>query len=278
MRWKESYTSFLFIAPAVIYIAFFSVIPTIQAVYGSFQTRLGAWTLANFQSLVFFGLGSAVINTIVVSFGALALQFVLAFIFASIMKSQFRGNRPFTVLTIIPWGIATVVAAFSFSNIFNPFTPSGGYANSFLHLFGIAPVSWYSSYPLQILVLIISDSWKNTPIVALILLAGMTSISPELYQAASVDGAGRVKRFFYITLPNVRNFIVIALVIRGISEFNIFALPLVLVGTNPALLTTLTYNFYTTGSGLGESYASATILLAFILVFALVALKLRRSS
>lgn len=277
MRWKESYTSFLFVVPAVVYIAVFSIIPTVQAVYGSFQSRLGAFTLSNYQGLAFFGAGAATVNTIVISFGALGLQFVLGFIFASIMKAQFRGTRPFTVVAIIPWGIATVVAAFSFANIFNPFAPLGGYSNSLLHILGLPAVNWYSSYPLKVLVLIISDSWKNTPIVALILLAGMTGISPELYQAASVDGAGRVRRFLYITLPNVRNFIVIALVIRGISEFNIFALPLILVGTNPALLTTLTYNLYSTGSGLGESYASATILLSMILVFAIIALRLRRS-
>ena len=277
MRWKESYTSFIFVVPAVVYVAVFSVVPTIQAVYGSFESRLGALTLANYQGLIFFGLQGAVVNTLVISFGALALQFVLAFIFASIMKTQFRGNRVFTVLTIIPWGVATVVAAFAFANIFNPFSPLGGYSNSLLSFLGIPAVNWYSSYPLKVLVLVISDSWKNTPIVALILLAGMTGISPELYQAASVDGAGRVNRFLRITLPNLRNFIIIALVIRGISEFNIFALPLILVGTNPALLTTMTYNLYSTSSGLGESYASSTILLTFILIFALIALRLRRS-
>ena len=276
MRWKESYTSLLFILPAVVYIAFFSIVPTVQAVYGSFQSRLGALTLANFQSLFFLGAGDAVVNTLVISFGALALQFVLAFIFASIMKTQFRGNRPFTVLTIIPWGIATVVAAFSFANIFNPFDPLGGYSNSFLHLLGVSPVNWYSSYALEVFVLVVSDSWKNTPIVALILLAGMTGISEEIYQAAAVDGAGRVRRFLFITLPNLRNFIIIALVIRGISEFNIFALPLVLVGTNPPLLTTLTYSLYTSNIP-GEAYAASTNLLAFILAFALVALRLRRS-
>lgn len=274
MRWKESYASLLFVAPAVIYVAVFSVIPTIQTVIGSFQTKISPFTLANYQGLQFFGLGDAVINTVVVSFGALGVQFVLGFIVASIMNTQFRGRRAFTALAIVPWGVATVVAAYAFSNVF---TTSGGYANSLLGAFGLHPVNWYSAYWLKVFVLIISDSWKNTPIVALIILAGMASISPELYQAASVDGAGRVKRFLYITLPNLRNFLVIALVIRGISEFNIFALPLILVGYNPVLLTTMVFEFYTSSS-YGYSYAAATVLLAFILVFAAIALKLRRST
>src|SRR5205823_4054569 len=85
---------------------------------------------------------------------------------------------------------------------------------SFLQLFGLPSVNWYSSYGSKMLLLILSDSWKNTPIVAMILLAGMTGISPELYNAAAIDGAGPVRRFLYVTLPNLRNFILIALVSR----------------------------------------------------------------
>jgi len=106
----------------------------------------------------------------------------------------------------------------------------------------------------------------------------MTGISPELYNAAAIDGAGPVRRFLYVTLPNLRNFILIALVIRGISEFNIFALPLVLVGYNPSFLTTLAYEFYSTTSSIYYSYAASTILLTVVLVFAFVALKLRRTT
>jgi ABC-type sugar transport system permease subunit len=275
LRWKESYTSFFFVLPAIVYIAYFSILPTLTAVYDSFQTPTRSWVLSNYQGLEFFGLGDAVINTMVVSFGALAFQFLLAFIVAEILTKEFRGKKVFTTIFIIPWGVATVVAAFSFSNIF---TTSGGYMNSFMQLLGIQPVNWYSNYAIKVVVLIISDAWKNTPIVALILLAGMTGISEQIYHAAAVDGAGPVRRFLYITLPNLRNFIIIALIIRGISEFNIFALPLVLVGYNPVLLTTLAYEFYSTTSSVFYSYAASTVLLAFVLAFALVAVRFRRSS
>jgi ABC-type sugar transport system permease subunit len=275
LRWKESYTSLLFVLPAIVYIAYFSVIPTLTAVYESFQTPRQSWVLSNYQGLEFFGLGDAIINTVIVSFGALAFQFLLAFIVAGLLTKQFRGKKVFTTIFIVPWGVATVVAAFSFSNIF---TTSGGYMNSFLQLLGIQPINWYSSYALKVFVLIISDAWKNTPIVALILLAGMTGISEQIYQAAAVDGAGPARRFFYVTLPNLRNFIIIALVIRGISEFNIFALPLILVGYHPVLLTTLTYQFYSTTSSAFYSYAASTVLLAFVLAFALIAVKFRRGT
>lgn len=273
MRWKESYTSFLFILPAIAYIAYFSIVPTITAVYQSFQTPLNSWVLSNYQGLQFFGLGAAITNTFIITFGALGFQFLLAFLVAGILTKQFRGKRAFTTLFIIPWGVATVVVGFSFSNIFQI---TGGYMNSFLQLIGIHSVAWLSTYASKVFVLVVSDAWKNTPIVALILLAGMTGISEEVYQAAAVDGAGPVRRFFYITIPNLRNFIIIALVIRGISEFNIFALPLILVGYHPVLLTTLAYQFFSSNAPY-YSYAAATVLLAFILVFALVAVRFRRT-
>jgi ABC-type sugar transport system permease subunit len=108
----------------------------------------------------------------------------------------------------------------------------------------------------------------------LLMLAGYASIPRELYEAASVDGAGVVRRFFEITLPNLKKYIAIALIIRGISEFNIFALPLILIGYSPPLLTTLTYEFYSTTVTKYYSYAAATILLAFIIVFIVIVLKL----
>jgi len=275
LRWKESYSSLLLVAPALAYILYFSIYPTLTAIFESFQTPFASNTLSNYQGLLFLGLANAIVNTLIVSFGALVFQFFLAFIIAGLLANEFRGKRAFMTITILPWGVATIVASFIFSNIF---TVSDGYMNSFLQLFGLPSVNWYSSYGSKMLLLILSDSWKNTPIVAMILLAGMTGISPELYNAAAIDGAGPVRRFLYVTLPNLRNFIMIALVIRGISEFNIFALPLVLVGYNPSFLTTLAYEFYSTTSSIYYSYAASTILLTVVLVFALVALKLRRTT
>ena len=274
LRWKGNSTALLLVLPAIFYILYFSVYPAVSAVYESFQTPLSSNTLANYQGLLFLGLTNAFSNTIIVSFGALAFQFFLGFIIAGLLAREFRGKRVFMTITIIPWGVATIVSAFIFKNIF---TTSGGYMNSFIGLFGVPSLNWNSSYALEVLVIILSDSWKNTPIVALILLAGMTGISQELYKAAAVDGAGPFRRFLFVTLPNLRNFILIALVIRGISEFNIFVLPLVLVPYNDVkLLSTMAFQFDST-STIYYSYAASTLLLTIVLVFALAAVKLRRT-
>ncbi|MDG6934898.1 MAG: sugar ABC transporter permease [Nitrososphaerota archaeon] len=272
MKWQEKYTTFLFILPALAYMVYFSFFPTINAVYQSFQTPVSHFVPSNYEGLMGFGLPFAIFNTVVISVGALALQFALAFIVALVLRREFKGKGIFSTVFLLPFGIATVVAAFSFTNIF---ATTGGYANSFLKVIGLHPINWFSNWWLDIFTVVVSDSWKNTPIVTLILLAGMGTIPDDLYQAASVDGANAVKRFFHITLPNLRNYVAIALIIRGLSEFNIFALPLILLGYRPVLLTTLTYEFYSTTASVYYSYASATVLLAFILVFFVVVMKLR---
>ncbi|MEM0288077.1 MAG: sugar ABC transporter permease [Nitrososphaerota archaeon] len=272
MKWQEKYTTALFILPAVAYIVYFSFFPAASAVFGSFQTPVSHFVLTNYLGLLNFGLPYAIMNTIVITAGALALQFGLAFVVALILRTQFKGKGIFSTIFLIPFGIATVVAAFSFTNIF---ATTGGYANSLLRVLGLHTMNWFSNWWLDMFTVILSDSWKNTPIVTLILLAGMSTIPEDIYHAASVDGAGAFRRFLYITLPNLRNYIAIALIIRGVSEFNIFALPLILLGYRPVLLTTLTYQFYSTTASVYYSYASATILLCFILVFFVVTMKLR---
>lgn len=266
--WKEQYTAYLLILPAIVYVSIFSFIPSIQAVYGSFQTNSKQFVLSNYQFL-FQGsdLRNAIYNTIVITIVALALQFVLALIIASILMKEFRGKKFFQIGFMIPFGIATIVASYVFGQD-NIFAITGGYANTILHYIGLPQPQWMNpkSYIFNIMGLVIADSWKNTPIVALVLLAGMTTIPPDVYAAATVDGAGALSRFFRITLPNLSNYIAIALIIRGVSEFNIFAMAQFLFPHK--ILTTLVFSYHSYIGTLYLSYAVATVLLAFIIVFA----------
>ncbi len=106
---------------------------------------------------------------------------------------EFRGKNIFSTIVILPIGFATVVSAVTFSLIFSSI---GGYANSILLSLGLHPINWYANTTSSIITLILADSWKNTPLISLILLSGMVSIPPEIYQAAAVDGVGPIRRFF----------------------------------------------------------------------------------
>jgi ABC-type sugar transport system permease subunit len=269
-KWKDSWTSYLLILPAVTYVVYLAFYPAVEAVYGSFKVRNGVFTLYNYQfvnsvfhltNVVNSG-ASPIINTFIVTASALLLQFIFAFTIATLLSKPFKGRAAFSAIFLIPFGVATIVTGVVFHAMFARY---GGFANSFLVLIGLHPVDWESSYLVSLIVLIVADSWKNTPIVTLILLAGMTSISPDLYSQAMVDGAGTFQRFLRVTLPNLKGFIAIALMIRGISEFNIFAMALLLYPYQ--LLTTMTYSLYDTVNA-HPAYAGATILLAFVLIFA----------
>ena len=250
------------IFPAVLYVVVLAFYPAVNAVYGSFFTRLGKFGLYNYNFVLESYGTEPILNTFIVTGSALLLQFTVAFIIATLLSKPFRGRSLFSAIFLIPFGVATIVTAVIFYHMFGI---EGGYVNSFLRLLGISSVNWTGSFPSSLFVLILADSWKNTPIVTLILLAGMTTISPDLYSQAMVDGAGIFQRFFRITLPNMAGYIAIALMIRGISEFNIFAMALLIFPYQ--LLTTMTYDLYDT-INVHPSEAGAAILLGFVMIFA----------
>ncbi len=263
VNWKY----FLLVVPTIIYVLALSIYPALSVVYESFKTPSGHYTVSNYTALGYYGLQSALVDTLIVSIAALVLQLFLALFIAMIMMKPFKGSKAFSTIVVVPFGVATVVSAFVFSQIFSPV---GGYANSFLVGFGLNPVNWAGTSVTQLGIVVFSDYWKNTPLVALILFSGLSGLSPSMFDAATVDGAGPMRRFLHITLPNMAPIMSIALLIRGVSEFNIFALPLVLIGYHPPLINTLVYEFYTTTSGtIYYSYAAATILLVIIMVYAM---------
>lgn len=101
----------------------------------SFQDPHGGLSLHNYQELAYFNIGGSVLDTVLVTVGALAIQLGLGFVVASVLSREFFGKKAVSTITIIPMGVATVVAAITFSFIFET---SGGYANTILHsLFGL---------------------------------------------------------------------------------------------------------------------------------------------
>ena len=267
---KKHLVYFLFSLPAIAYVISLSIIPAFTVVYDSFLVN-GKLSTRNYQALPSYGLYSSIGNTLIVSVGALLIQLLLALAIAMVMVKPFKGSKIFSTIIIIPFGISTIVSAFIFSLIFQNI---GGFANGVLVFFGLRPVVWFSSSLSDLDIVMFSDFWKNTPLVALILYGGLSSVSPTLYEAASMDGAGPFNRFRHITLPAIAPLISIALLVRGVSEFNIFALPLVLIGYHPLILNTLVYENYSTLATRPISYAAATVLLSIIMVYAIFVLKI----
>jgi trehalose transport system permease protein len=266
-RHKEQIIAFLFVVPALVYVGVFAFYPAFDTISLSFQTRILSFTYFNYQSNVQSGLYSWIGNTLWLTAGALALQFALALGIASILARTFRGKTAFATIMILPIGIATVVAGFTFQQIF-PGT-GAGYANSILANFGVGPYYWLNANWEALAVVAIADSWKNTALVVIILVAGYATIPRALYQAAAIDGAGPLRQFRYVTLPGLRGFIVMALLIRGAQEVNIFQLAYIMIGSSPQLLTVQVYLLYTSSGGLYLASAVSTVLLGIVAVFIL---------
>lgn len=274
MKWRsDEWIAFLLILPALLYVIILAFVPAVASVIGSFSTLRTSYTLYNYDFVyTAFGYGP-IVNTFIVTASALSLQFFIGFVVASLLSKQFRGRTIFSAIFLLPFGVATIVTAVIFHDIFPSY---GGYANAMLLALGGHAINWTGSFWSALLITVLADSWKNAPIVSLILLAGMTTIPPDLYSQAMVDGAGTFQRFFRITLPNLAPFIAIALMIRGISEFNIFAIAQAGLFPFP-LLTTMTYSLFDVVNP-HPSYAGATILLSFVLIFALLIMLYRSKS
>jgi len=166
------------------------------------------------------------------------------------------------VLLLIPLGVPTIVAASTMRYVFGMV----GYLNEVLYRLGLLtlPIDWTGSRGLAVVTVAMADAWKVTPLVMLILLAGLQTIPRELYEAARTDGAGPWQQFWRITLPLLRPALTMVFIIRGVDAFRIFALPLALVGRHLPVLSTFAYVEYFEYGNPYTSAASGTLLLLLI--------------
>ena len=264
---RERLLPLLFALPAFAYVGNIAFYPAADAIVLSFQTTTHPVTTYNYQFNVGLGLYTWIENTLWLTAGALALQFGLALGIASILAREFRGKSVFATIAILPVGIATVVAGYAWAVILP--ADGGGYANSIIAFFGVAPQYWLNTTSGALTAVVLADSWKNTALIVIILVAGYASIPKALYESAAIDGAGPLRRFRYVTLPGLRSFIVIALLIRGAQEINIFQLAYEMITSNPQLLTVEIYDLWLAGGpgSVNLAASAATVLLGLVAIF-----------
>ena len=209
-------------------------------------------------------------TTLIFSIISVSLELLIGLFMAMVVNSSFRGRGVMRAIMLVPWAIPTVISARLWELILKD-TRAGILNKIMLDLNLIdAPQAWLSDAALQLPTAIIVDVWKTAPFMALLLLAGLQTIPKDLYEAASVDGANPVRKFFLITLPLLRPAIAIALVFRTLDALRVFDLFNVLFGRSQ--LSMATYNFETLVSNQLDGYASAisVIIFFFISIFAFI--------
>jgi multiple sugar transport system permease protein len=145
------------------------------------------------------------------------------------MATAFKGQGLLRTVVLVPWAVLTVVTAIMWKTIVDP---NLGFVNQIL---GTKTV-WLGEEPHALIVMILADTWKTAPFMALLLLAGLQVIPSEIYEAAKVDGANMWQRFQRITLPLLMPALLVALIFRTLDALRAFDLPKVL--TNGANGTT----------------------------------------
>ncbi len=233
--------------------------------------------LDNFRRLVTDGdFWKIVINSIVLTAGAVAGEVVIGMIIALAVNASYRGRGLFRTLNILPWVIPSFVTAFVWIWLLHP---QFGPVNAFLQLLHIInePIAWLSSGVTAMISLIAVFVWKGLPWTFLVLLAGLQTIPEDWYEAAKVDGASPWQMFRHITLPALRYVLVIVLVLRTIWTFNSFDMVYLLTGGGPARATlTLPMRVYTAGFreyDIGMSSAIAAVMVVLVVLLSVLMLR-----
>lgn len=227
------------------------------------------------------GFWAAMGRTLYFTLVSTALELVLGLIVAGLLNAKLRARWLFRAVVIIPWAIPTIVNAAMWKGIFNA---QYGALNAALTQLGIIDQyqAWLGDPTLALNMVIVADVWKTTPLVAFFLLAGLTSIPNELYEAAKVDRASWPRIFRTIVLPMLVPSISIVLVLRTVEAFKVFDIIYAMTRGGPVNGTqTVAYYAYTTAfsdQNFGVGAALSYIIVLVILVLTFVYLRMLRRS
>jgi multiple sugar transport system permease protein len=157
-----------------------------------------------------------VTTTLFITIVTVAVELVIGFGFAMVMHRIIFGRRIVRTSILIPYGIITVVSAFAWQYAFSL---DSGFVNTWFHL---GDKSWFSDRWSALFVICLSEIWKTTPFMSLLLLAGLAQVPEELQEAAKIDGATWLQRLYKVTLPNMKAAIMVAVLFRTLDAFRIF--------------------------------------------------------
>lgn len=266
----KKFSSYLLVLPALLFLVVFLVYPMVNTIWLSFwkysyfepeaRTFIG---LKNYFSLFKdVGFFSSLSFTICFTVVCISIEFVVGMTLALVLKKVTRFGTVIRTISIFPYMVAPIAAGQIWRLLFNL---DAGMVNYILNVFSIHPVNWLGSNAGAFWAVVISQVWKSTPFVMLVLLSGLQSIPEEVYEAAVVDGANSLQSFKSITFPLLLPSVTIALVFETIFKLRVFDLVITLTGGGPGKATTplgilLQRNYFQTYEA-GYSGAISVVLL-----------------
>jgi ABC-type sugar transport system permease subunit len=277
---------YLFLAPSFAILLAFLIFPLSWNIYialhdVSLTTLLKDWEYVGPENFVTLfndpNFYTSLKVTLMFVGGSVALQFGVGMLMAIVLNQQIRGSGVYRAILIIPWTISAVIAAFSFKFILDD---NFGIMNYILNQMGIESVGWLSDPNIVVWSLVIANMWYGTPFTLLFLTAGLLSINPSLYEAARIDGASKMRSLFHITLPLLKPFMIINLILITMWSVNLFDIQLIMTGGGP-LFSSTTASLYMYRQAfefglLSKGAAAGIILILINLTVAIVYVKFLR--
>jgi multiple sugar transport system permease protein len=272
---QERRLGWLLCAPAVIVMAAVTFYPIAYAIYVSFQRYiLSAPQLNKFVGFSNYGAvltspfwWHALAVTVIITAVSVAIELALGMLLALLMYRTIFGRGVVRTAILIPYGIVTVVAAFSWAYAW---TPSTGYLSALFN--NSAPLTKTGT---AVAIIILAEVWKTTPFMALLLMAGLSLVPEDLLKAAKVDGANAWQRFWRIMVPLMKPAILVALLFRTLDAFRIFDNIYILTGgTNGTYsVSMLTYDNLFTALNFGIGSAMSVLILICVAIIAVIFIK-----
>lgn len=278
MSWSSLHkrTWLFLLVPVLVYFAAFFIYPMYNLVSNSVTTQSGVLTAANFSQLLKDPYLPTILEvTLFFVVGTVALQMLAGVSLALLINSlpgKIRGAMQMVV--IVPLMLPPVVTGLLWLLLYDK---DYGPGNFFLAAIGLGRPDWLGNFNLALLSVVITEVWRYSPFVFLIVFAGLQSVHPQLYEAAMVDGSSSFQTFRYITLPMLRSSLVVAFILDAIGALKGFDIIYVLTNGGPGLSTmVLSLYIYTVAFVFNNAHYAAAIsviFLAIVLAFVLVMIR-----
>jgi multiple sugar transport system permease protein len=267
----------LLIAPVILLVGVGIIFPLLYLLYMSFHN----YNVFYNRVMVFSGLANygrlladpafwkALRVSVTWMVGSVVPQFLVGLVMALLLNESFPGRGFVRTIILLPWVVSGVVTAILWGWMFDG---TIGVINDLLMKahFITLPVPWAALVPTTWVMLLVANTWRGAPFFAIILLAALQAISPDLYEAATVDGADRFQRFRFVTLPMLVNAIVLSTLLRAIWTFNFVDLIWTLTHGGPMMETrTLAVQVLQSAYTDGDFGYAAALAVAFVVILVL---------
>ncbi|PZE20505.1 carbohydrate ABC transporter permease [Paenibacillus xerothermodurans] len=276
LQLHEALWAYVFIAPVVLGLGIFYMAPSVASLYLSFTQwdGLSSPTFTGLDNFIELSRDTAFLqslgNTLLYTIGTVPLTCAFAVVVAVLLNTSIKGMTVYRTLYFIPVITMPIAVGMVWRWLYNSEFGLINYVLGALHL---PQPNWLFDENIALLSIILISVWSGVGYSAVILLAGLQGISPVYYEAASLDGAGRLYQFFRITIPLLGPSLFFVTVMSFINSFQVFDLIYVMVGKNDAMLDatrTIVYNIWETGFrffNMGYASAQAFVLFVIILFF-----------